>query len=247
MWVPQQEGVSQILQLLTEYRQPGANQQQMYQRLQQCAQIPDFNNYLAFLLTQGEGTQEEIRQTAGLLLKNNLKTGWTTTAPEFRAYIQRALLPGLGHPSRFLRHTVGTTVSIIAKAAGPGGWPELYPALVQCIESNDVNHTDGALDAVYKVCEELNGRLDQAVPGMPEGSPAGLLIPRLLTLMAHPTPGVRRQALGSINLMVPSWPQSHAAAMDKYLQGLFALAHDADNGVRKQVRTAKLNPNALQP
>lgn len=29
LWAPQQEGVQQILQLLTEYRQPGANQQQV--------------------------------------------------------------------------------------------------------------------------------------------------------------------------------------------------------------------------
>ena len=48
-----------------------------------------------------------------------------------------------------------------------------------------------------------------------------------MTLRAgHQTPAVRRQALGSINLMVPSWPQSHASAMDTYLQGLFTLAHD---------------------
>ena len=58
----------------------------MYQRLQQCAQIPDFNNYLAFILTQGEGTQDEIRQTAGLLLKNNLKTGWHTAAPSATSF-----------------------------------------------------------------------------------------------------------------------------------------------------------------
>jgi hypothetical protein len=29
LWAPQQEGINQILQLLTEYRQPGANQQQV--------------------------------------------------------------------------------------------------------------------------------------------------------------------------------------------------------------------------
>jgi transportin-1 len=29
MWQPQQAGIDQILQLLTEYRQPGANQQQV--------------------------------------------------------------------------------------------------------------------------------------------------------------------------------------------------------------------------
>lgn len=207
----------------------------MYQRLQQCAQIPDFNNYLAFILTQGEGTQDEIRQTAGLLLKNNLKTGWHTAAPEHRAYIQHSLLPGLGHPNRFLRHTVGTCISMIAKAAGPAGWPDVYPSLVRCVESGDAAHVDGALDAVYKICEELNGRLDVPVPGMADGSPAGMLIPRLLTLMAHPEASVRRAALGSVNLMVPSWPESHWDAMDTYLRGLFTLAHDGDNGVRKHV------------
>ena len=207
----------------------------MYQRLQQCAQIPDFNNYLAFILTQGEGTQDEIRQTAGLLLKNNLKTGWLTAAPEHRAYIQHSLLPGLGHPNRFLRHTVGTCISMIARAAGPAGWPDVYPALVRCVESGDAAHVDGALDAVYKICEELNGRLDVPVPGIAEGSPAGMLIPRLLTLMAHPEASVRRAALGSVNLMVPSWPESHWDAMDTYLRGLFTLAHDGDNGVRKHV------------
>lgn len=56
----------------------------MYQRLQQCAKIPDFNNYLAFILTQGEGTQDEIRQTAGLLLKNNLKMAGRAPSPRTR-------------------------------------------------------------------------------------------------------------------------------------------------------------------
>ena len=208
----------------------------MYQRLQQCAKIPDFNNYLAFILTQGEGTQDEIRQTAGLLLKNNLKTGWQSTEPAHQAYIQRALLPALGHPNRFLRHTVGTALSMITRAVGPQGWPGLYTTLAQILEQPpDAHHVDGALDCVYKACEELNGRLDEQVQGMPEGSAAGLLISRLLPLMANPDVGIRRTALGSVNLMVPSWPNTHAAAMDAYLQGLFQLANDGDNGVRKHV------------
>ena len=208
----------------------------MYQRLQQCAKIPDFNNYLAFILTQGEGTQDEIRQTAGLLLKNNLKTGWQSTEPAHQAYIQRALLPALGHPNRFLRHTVGTALSMITRAVGPRGWPGLYTTLAQILEQPpDAHHVDGALDCVYKACEELNGRLDEQVQGMPEGSAAGLLISRLLPLMANPDVGIRRTALGSVNLMVPSWPNTHAAAMDTYLQGLFQLANDGDNGVRKHV------------
>ena len=217
----------------------------MYQRLQQCASVPDFNNYLAFILTRGEGAPDEVRQTAGLLLKNNLKSGWHAASGENRVFIQNALLRTLGHPTRFLRHTVGTCVSMIARAAGPTGWPEMYPALAEAIAvetaAADPNLLDGGLDAVYKVCEELNGRLDVPVAGMPEGSPAGLLLPKLLALVSGASgaaPGevaARRGGLGAINLMVPSWPHSHAHLMDAYLRGLFALALDTDSGVRKEV------------
>ena len=217
----------------------------MYQRLQQCASVPDFNNYLAFILTRGEGAPEEVRQTAGLLLKNNLKSGWRAASGENKVFIQNALLQSLGHPVRFLRHTVGTCVSMIARAAGPTGWPEMYPALADAIAaetaSANPNLLDGGLDAVYKVCEELNGRLDVPVPNMPEGSPAGLLLPKLLALVSGATgagaaeTAARRGGLGAINLMVPSWPHSHAHLMDAYLRGLFALALDTDSGVRKEV------------
>ena len=67
----------------------------------------------------------------------------------------------------------------------------MYLALADAIAaetaSADPNLTDGGLDAVYKVCEELNGRLDVPVPNMPEGSPAGLLLPKLLALVSGAT------------------------------------------------------------
>ena len=108
----------------------------MYQRLQQCASVPDFNNYLAFILTRGEARPRR-RQTAGLLLKNNLKSGWGAATRENKVFIQNALLQSLGHPVRFLRHTVGTCVSMIARAAGPTGWPEMYLALADAIAAGD--------------------------------------------------------------------------------------------------------------
>ena len=92
----------------------------MYQRLQQCASVPDFNNYLAFILTRGEGAPEEVRQTAGLLLKNNLKSGWGAATRENKVFIQNALLQSLGHPVRFLRHTVGMRVHDARRGAQAG-------------------------------------------------------------------------------------------------------------------------------
>ena len=76
-WEPAREGVEQVGQLLREYIQPNADQKVMYERLQECSKFPDFNSYLALILCKGDGTYgDDVRQTAGLLLKNNLKTTW---------------------------------------------------------------------------------------------------------------------------------------------------------------------------
>ena len=59
--------------------------------------------------------------------------------------------------------------------------------------------------------------------------------PWVVALISHGTAAVRRSALASINMMLPCWPNSVAPLMDTYLQGLFTLANDTDNGVRKHV------------
>ena len=46
---------------------------------------------------------------------------------------------------------VGTTVATIVAVDGLGGWPQLLPALVQCLESDSVAAAEGALDALSKV------------------------------------------------------------------------------------------------
>ena len=64
---------------------------------------------------------------------------------------QLALLHAIGNPSKPLRHTVGTNVAVIVGVGGLPTWPELLSAIVQCLESNDPDSLEGALDALYKV------------------------------------------------------------------------------------------------
>ena len=52
MWQPQQEGVEQIAELLREYTKPNCDQKLMFKKLQECSQFPDFNSYLALILTK---------------------------------------------------------------------------------------------------------------------------------------------------------------------------------------------------
>jgi len=72
-------------------------------------------------------------------------------APVNQQYIKSELLPCLGAADRQIRSTVGTIISVVVQLGGVLGWPELLQALVNCLDSNDVNHMEGAMDALSKV------------------------------------------------------------------------------------------------
>lgn len=92
-----------------------------------------------------------MRQAAGLLLKNNIRGTFSSLSPQNQQYIKTLLLPCLGAADRAIRSTVGTVVSVLFQLVRVAGWPELLQALLQCLDSNDLNHMEGALDAIYKV------------------------------------------------------------------------------------------------
>jgi transportin-1 len=92
-----------------------------------------------------------VRQAAGLLLKNNARATFSAFSSQNQQYIKAQLLPCLGATDRAIRSTVGTVVSVLFQLVGVAGWPELLQALLQCLDSNDLNHMEGALDAIYKV------------------------------------------------------------------------------------------------
>lgn len=53
-WRPQEEGLKEICGLLEQYRLPTVDQSRIWQQHQRCSQLPDFNNYLAFILCRAE-------------------------------------------------------------------------------------------------------------------------------------------------------------------------------------------------
>ena len=69
-------------------------------------------------------------------------------------FFQVALLHAIRSPSKPLRHVVGTNVAVIVGVGGMPTWPELLMSIVQCLESNDPNALEGALDALYKVLHD---------------------------------------------------------------------------------------------
>lgn len=107
--------------------------------------------FLSDILGFEQGKSADIRQAAGLLLKNNLRTAYKSMVPAYQQYIKSELLPCLGAADRNIRSTVGTIISAVVQLGGVAGWPDLLQALVTCLDSNDQNHMEGAMDALSKV------------------------------------------------------------------------------------------------
>uniref|UniRef100_A0A1J3DNQ7 Transportin-1 n=1 Tax=Noccaea caerulescens TaxID=107243 RepID=A0A1J3DNQ7_NOCCA len=253
VWQPRDDGLAEICALLEQQISPSSvvDKSQIWKQLQHFSQFPDFNNYLVFILVRAEGKSVEIRQAAGLLLKNNLKGAYPSMAQENQKHIKSELLPCLGAADRHIRTTVGTIISVIVHIEGVSGWPELLPALVTCLDSNDLNHMDGAMDALSKICEDIPQVLDSEVPGLAE-RPINIFLPRLYQFFQSPHSSLRKLALGCVNQYIIIMPAALFHSMDKYLQGLFILANDPVAEVRKLVCAAFVHltevfPSAIEP
>ncbi|XP_078433901.1 transportin 1 [Wolffia australiana] len=251
LWRPQEEGLREICGLLDQQISPTSDQHRIWQQLQHYSQFPDFNNYLVYIFARGEGKSVEIRQAAGLLLKNNLKSAFGTFSPSYLQFIKSELLPCLGASERHIRSTVGTVISVIVQQGRILSWPELLQTLLNCLESNDLNHMDGALDALSKISEDVPEELDTDVPGLVE-RPINIFMPRLLQFFQSPHATLRKLSLASINQYIVAMPTALLVSMDQYLQGLFSLASDPSPDVRKLVCAAlvqliEVRPTFLEP
>ncbi|CAK9221083.1 unnamed protein product [Sphagnum troendelagicum] len=250
-WQPQEEGVKEICGLLHESKVPSNDQSRVWQQLQRCNRFPDFNNYLAFILCRAEGQSSEVRQAAGLMLKNNLKSSYQSMPLAYQQYIKAELRPCLGASDKQVRATVAIVVSALVQQGNGQDWPEIFQAFVQCLDSNDYNHMEGALDSLSKICEDKPEVLDQDVLGLSE-RPINVFLPRLLQFFASPHAALRRLALSAVNQFIVLLPPALFVNMDTYLQGLFSLANDPAAEVRKLVcaglvQLLEVQPSYLQP
>ena len=99
-------------------------------------QIPDYNSYLTYVLTQMPQEDERYRSVAGLILKNNFRTRVDQVAPEVMAYVKGAMLGAIGDGSAMIRSTVGTVIVTICTLMGPEQWPEALMKLMELLDSS---------------------------------------------------------------------------------------------------------------
>lgn len=117
----------QVVGMLVDgYSGSNTAQESAYRRLTELAQHAEFDLYLSYILTNGTPQEMKVesaivRQSAGLLLKNNLRRSYKTLPPSSREFVHAELLTAVGDEISTIRSTTSLAVSVIVSEAGLRG------------------------------------------------------------------------------------------------------------------------------
>ncbi|KAK0247811.1 hypothetical protein LTR48_000733 [Friedmanniomyces endolithicus] len=186
-----------------------AAQKSAEQMLRQAKTSPDINNYLTYISVTPnppEGfdttTYHPARSAAAIMLKNNFKSSYRSIPEPSKVYVKSTILAGLQDGNAQIRNFVGNVVTEVVRQGGVPGWPQVLPQLLSMAANENGQSTaeaqDGAMGALFKICEDNKRLLDQEYPN--QGRPLAYLLPKFLELTASPNAKLRSRALSAINV-----------------------------------------------
>ncbi|CAI2178857.1 6952_t:CDS:10 [Funneliformis geosporum] len=273
-WVPTPEGLSQLLQLLKDSVSPNNEIHNMIQqpstgdflnlatedlpnysnekfgiKLDSFNKIPDYPNYLAYILTQMPQEEASTRAIAGLLLKNNIRVYFATIPREVLVYVKTLSIKGLGDLDAMVRGIIGSVITTIVTRGGLADWPQVLTALMELLDSQDYNVVEGAFGALQKICEDSSRELDQDIEGQ---RPLNFMIPKIITFFDSQHVKIRVFAVSCINQFILMRSNSLFIHIDAFVAALFKRASDENPEVRKNVCQAlvmllEVRPDKLMP
>ncbi|KAI8366824.1 armadillo-type protein [Radiomyces spectabilis] len=245
-WQPTEQGLSDLLQLLREAINP-TDGQNVQERLEYFNKIPDYNSYLAYILTRMPQEDQYLRSVAGLTLKNNIRAYYPTIPAPVMDYVKESCLQNVGDPE------IGKAISLVIAAIVLRGqvhnWPQALQVLMEKLDSSDPVTVENAFSTLQRICEDCSHDLDSTIGGV---QPLEFMIPKFITFFDHPSYKLRLHAIASITHFISLRSQPLMNRMNDYLAALFNRATDDSVEVRKAVCQALVGlletcPTALLP
>ncbi|GAA5797479.1 armadillo-type protein [Helicostylum pulchrum] len=229
-WQPSPQGLSDLLQLLREAINPSADGHNVQERLEYFNKIPDYNNYLVYILTQMPQEDQYIRSVAGLTLKNNIRSHFPTIPAEVLAYVKDCCLVHIGDSG------VGKPVSLVIAAIVARGniqnWPQVLQVLLEKLDDPNPVLVENAFSTFQKICEDSSRDLDSVINGV---KPLEYMIPKFIAFFDHPNPKVRLNAISCTSQFITLRSEPLMTRVNEFLVALFQRATDDDVEVRKVV------------
>eukprot|EP00736_Rhodelphis_marinus_P000205 Rmarinus@m.16216 len=231
-WAPQQEGLTEVVGMVKMLLVGSTEvQHEMYQRFQHfTSTVPDFPNYLMYIVTQLRGETDLIRESAGMMLKSSIK-GYKEWQPATREYIKTEIIKTLGDECVSIRNAGATCIAAIVGIDPLTNWPSLVTSLSQMLDSNSAVLIEGALHSLFNMLEDNPRQFNSEALGWPLNS----LVPKILPCFHHSEAIIRRHAVGCIRCIICLQTTALLTNMDSYLQHLFQIAVDPDSVVRRRV------------
>ncbi|KAF9582537.1 hypothetical protein BGW38_000088, partial [Lunasporangiospora selenospora] len=249
-WQPQPEGLNQLVQLLRDSISPNnAVQTAVREQLESFRTVPDYNNYLIYILTQMPSELPTTRAIAGLLLKTNIQFHSSDIREDVLEYVKSLALRHVGDPDPDVRNALGTVITTILFRHSIMSWPEALPHLMSLLDNQDQNVVEGAFKALAKICEDSGDELDIEINGE---RPLNFMIPKFITYFESPVVSIRVCALTCVNQFINRRSQSFMVNIETFVEGLGRLSNDTHFEVRKLVCQAmvmllEVRPDTLIP
>lgn len=123
--------------------------------LSQFGQLPDFPLYALAVFAQTPNQPGEVRQRAGLVLKNSI-AGMQRGAMQAAMvdHIGAQVLAAMQDPNKAIRHTGGTILTTLVQRLGLQSCSKTLEQLVKLLDSQSQDVVEGSLSAVGKICED---------------------------------------------------------------------------------------------
>ena len=178
-------------------------------QLNEFHKVKDYNNYLVYIFCnldpKSSQLANEIRVSAGLSLKNNLKY-YDKFPDEVKIYIKQQILRTIADPSQNVRKTAGTIISSIARM-DILDWPDLIENLTNALDSKDGQLLDGVFltlsmifeDCSQHICDNIEDNLNDTSKS-PFYMVLNILFPKLIYFL---TVDISQFRLGAINCLNP--------------------------------------------
>ena len=230
--------------------------------LTQARASPDIANYLAYILSnqplvKSLGLSNDnlnlVRSSAAITLKNYVRASYSSITETDRSFVRSSVLQCLEDTNTQVRNLAGSVITEVVQRGGILGWPQLLPELIS-LASNEQGSIpdsaqDGAMGALWKVCEDHKNELNKDYQGQ---RPLEYIIPKLLNITSSPIATVRARALQTLNSFIPQGSHAIEASMNLLFARLFQLGNDPSADVRRYVcraftQLAETQPNSVRP
>ena len=121
-----------------------------------------------------------VRQSAGLLLKNNLRT--TPLQGIHAQSVVFIVVNGLDLDDVTIRHTSATCFAAYVAVHGFDG---VLGSLVERLQSSSAPSIEGSLNAVQKICEDSPMKFEDPLAGQEQATASSVLLPLALKFFQY--------------------------------------------------------------